>query len=590
MSHKLPTVIAVATPLLFAIAAGAALPAHFTTNTTVDTVDAMPGDGVCADAMGMCSLRAAVQEANALGGNRVIALEQGATYLFTIAGAGENLGATGDLDVTGTIRIQGNGAEIDAAALDRAFDVQTGGRLYVQDLSVLNGFVTAESGGGYRSMGELRIMDSAITDCVATGTGASGGAVMNDRGFLHLLRVTMAHNDATRAGGAVEANEGMTLLVRTTAMSNTTGPTPGNGGGFHLTGPGDVQISYSTFVGNTAGREGGGVWNSSTGSMTIDNSRIEDNSANGTAADDGGGGVFNDGGFLTISHSTITGNTALPGSASGGGVFNNNGDLYILRSTIAGNTATRAGGGVEALTGSTWIFASTLADNDTGAAPGNGGGLHLTGAGDVTVENSVVTRNTASAEGGGLWNSSTGTMTIAGCTITDNVASGALADQGGGGVFNDGGMMTIDNTDIMNNSADGAAGSGGGVLNDSGDLTIADSTISFNLAPRAGGGVEADTGTTRIFSTVLEGNETGAAPGNGGGFHITGTGTVLVEDSMFRMNHASNQGGGIWNSATGTMTINRTRFVNNTALMGPQGWNVGGTVTFNGNPIPPSMP
>src|SRR5580692_7616384 len=46
----------------------AATPAHtFTVNTTNDTHDATPGDGICADSSGQCSLRAAIEEANAEG-------------------------------------------------------------------------------------------------------------------------------------------------------------------------------------------------------------------------------------------------------------------------------------------------------------------------------------------------------------------------------------------------------------------------------------------------------------------------------------------------------------------------------------------
>jgi len=54
-----------------------AVPSHATTfivNTTADTADAVPGDGICADSGGACSLRAAVQEANALAGPDTIQL------------------------------------------------------------------------------------------------------------------------------------------------------------------------------------------------------------------------------------------------------------------------------------------------------------------------------------------------------------------------------------------------------------------------------------------------------------------------------------------------------------------------------------
>ena len=53
--------------LVFATLA-AVLPASgatFNVNSQVDTVDAAPGNGICADSGGHCTLRAAVMEANA---------------------------------------------------------------------------------------------------------------------------------------------------------------------------------------------------------------------------------------------------------------------------------------------------------------------------------------------------------------------------------------------------------------------------------------------------------------------------------------------------------------------------------------------
>lgn len=55
----------------------------FTVNSTLDAVDAAPGNGVCATAGGACTLRAAIQEANAFGGNDVITLPVG-IYALTI--------------------------------------------------------------------------------------------------------------------------------------------------------------------------------------------------------------------------------------------------------------------------------------------------------------------------------------------------------------------------------------------------------------------------------------------------------------------------------------------------------------------------
>ena len=55
--------------LVLTISASGVTPAHaaatFTVNSATDAVDATPGDGVCATAGSVCTLRAAIQEANA---------------------------------------------------------------------------------------------------------------------------------------------------------------------------------------------------------------------------------------------------------------------------------------------------------------------------------------------------------------------------------------------------------------------------------------------------------------------------------------------------------------------------------------------
>ena len=61
--------------------ADAPIPVTFTVNSILDTPDDNPGDGVCDDGAGLCTLRAAIQEANASSGYTT-------TVHFAIAGAG----------------------------------------------------------------------------------------------------------------------------------------------------------------------------------------------------------------------------------------------------------------------------------------------------------------------------------------------------------------------------------------------------------------------------------------------------------------------------------------------------------------------
>ncbi|HTO26245.1 MAG TPA: hypothetical protein VMJ49_10095, partial [Gaiellaceae bacterium] len=89
----------------------------FTVDSTADSVDAVPGDGACADSGGACTLRAATQEAAATAGSVQITVPAG-TYALGIANPAAPCcsvpaiafdPATGDLDVAGTVSIVGAG-------------------------------------------------------------------------------------------------------------------------------------------------------------------------------------------------------------------------------------------------------------------------------------------------------------------------------------------------------------------------------------------------------------------------------------------------------------------------------------------------
>src|SRR5919106_4170334 len=79
-----------------------ASPARFTVDSTADALDSRPGDGVCRTVAGACTLRAAIQEANALAGADEIELPSGA-YELGIAPRNQNDITTGDLDITGSL-------------------------------------------------------------------------------------------------------------------------------------------------------------------------------------------------------------------------------------------------------------------------------------------------------------------------------------------------------------------------------------------------------------------------------------------------------------------------------------------------------
>lgn len=94
--------------------------------------------------------------------------------------------------------------------------------------------------------------------------------------------------------------------------------------------------------------------------------------------------------------------------------------------------------------------------------------------------------------GGGILNSG-GTLTIDFCKITEN--SGKWSEKGiGGGISNYGGNLTIRNSTISHNTGatggvTGTGAQGGGIGSINGTLNVYNSTISFNYAPLTGGGI-----------------------------------------------------------------------------------------------------
>ena len=239
--------------------------------------------------------------------------------------------------------------------------------------------------------------------------------------------------------------------------------------------------------------------------------------------------------------------------------------------------------------------------NDAGANPGNGGAVH-TGAGVVVVGGGTFSGNTA-VEGGGLWSSGTLVMTadetdmasagadapwsatmnrvlalmarrnvaVEAALVTGNEATGDAADQGGGGLYNEGGFMQIaglpndsfnDDADggvvISENTASGTSGSGGGILNNGGTLLVDGGDILGNRANRAGAGIEDAGGSVTLTDVAVRDNAIATAnPGNGGGLH-SGGGDVTVNGGAFTGN-AATEGGGLWSNAT--LTIQPARDV-----------------------------
>ncbi|NJC26123.1 choice-of-anchor Q domain-containing protein [Neolewinella antarctica] len=461
--------------------------------------------------------------------------------------------------------------------------------------STASGATATQGGGGIHNAGAMRLTRSMITTNTATGASGSGGGILNSAGgSLRINSTSIVNNEANRAGGGIEDASGTaftTFVASSTIDDNVVNTSPGNGGGVHVGGSGNFNIGGGTVSGNTAGSEGGGLWNSG-GTMSIGKVTINGNAANGAMSDNGGGGIYNDGGIMFVRAGTrVTNNTATVGAGSGGGIFNaGGGDMQVVSTTVTGNTANRAGGGIEDASGTaftTFVAKSTINDNVVNTSPGNGGGVHVGSGGNFSISGGTVSGNIAGSEGGGLWNSG-GTMSISRATIDGNAANGLNADNGGGGLYNDGGTMFVrGGTIITSNEATMGAGSGGGILNaEGGSLRVVGTTVAGNTANRAGGGIEDASGTdfmTFVANSTIDNNVVNTSPGNGGGIHIGSDGSISIVGGSVSGNSAGAEGGGLWNNI-GTMNIRGVTVANNisTGADGDQGggglFNNGGTM------------
>ncbi len=190
---------------------------------------------------------------------------------------------------------------------------------------------------------------------------------------------------------------------------------------------------------------------------------------------------------------TVTNLTIQNGHATGdnaGGIYNFAG-LTLDNVLVTHNTADQSGAGITN-NGTLILLNSQIVSNTANSA---GGGLMQWYSGVMTATNSVIADNIA-VTGGGVYN--LGYVSMGDTTLRDNIAQ----SQGGGGLAILSGTVSLDRVTVFNNRAD--AYYGGGILNNSGVLTLTNVTLSGNSASQFGGlaNMSALAQTTLINSTI----------------------------------------------------------------------------------------
>jgi hypothetical protein len=132
------------------------------------------------------------------------------------------------------------------------------------------------------------------------------------------------------------------------------------------------------------------------------------------------GGIQNFG-TLTVTNSTVSGNTA----DSGGGIFDY-GTLTLTNSTVSGNTASYNHGGGIFSSGTLTVTNSTVSGNSAS----DGGGIWNDFSATLTLTNSTVLGNSAS-DGGDIVNHSDATLTLTSSIVDGNCVNSAPSSSCG---------------------------------------------------------------------------------------------------------------------------------------------------------------
>jgi hypothetical protein len=229
--------------------------------------------------------------------------------------------------------------------------------------------------------------------------------------------------------------------------------------------------------------------------------------------------------------------------------------------------------------------ASNAANPDGGDA--GGGGIRDTGVASLTLNNMVITSNSATADGGGIVFENTvstpWTLTVNNSTISNNHAGdagGGIDADGSGKIFVNNGTLITGNTSVNQGAGIWLDAIQVGTVFQTANLTVTGTVISNNSALAAdnfGGGIgNAGNGVVTILSSVIENN---FSAGQGGGFgDENNQGTLVVQNSRFLNNSAFGNGGGIQEGGPAT-TITNSVLVGNSSQADGGGLFVAGTAT-----------
>ena len=432
--------------------------AHADTTVSVNTTSDSPSAG-------QCSLREAVAYADGTSEPGCAAQPASGTTTISLPSGTYTL-ASGGLPITANAVIAGAGASsttISGANSFQVFTIAASIQVTMSQLTITGGLSGVPSTG---------CSGSGIFRTCPAETGNNGGGIVN-AGTLTLDRAVLTGDNAS----AGTLPTGFFFIFCAPNCAASAGESAGSGGwAGAIDNTGTLTITNSTISNNSAGQGGDGT-NATAGEGTGVGA-----GANGGSGGSGGwaGAIYNEGGArLTITGSTISGNSSgrggnagagsnatsggnaggsAGGSGSGGlgGALVNFGTVAIANSTITGNQSGRGGNGA---TGGTGMGAAN-GSSSVSSSGGVGGGIYTGSSQTVTLTNDTFAVNAASpggtggsgpgsgGSGGAVYHGGLGLVQLSFVTVTSNAAAATVGgiDNAGAGALTEAGSIIASNT------------------------------------------------------------------------------------------------------------------------------------------------
>lgn len=279
-------------------------------------------------------------------------------------------------------------------------------------------------GGGVYSTGTVVPEEGDV----AENRASFGGGVFN-AGTLREGSAVISGNTADSGAGVY--NRGTAEVEGGSIVGNAADGVQGSGGGVYNTG--QLRLGEGIIAGNRALYTGGGLYNTRSGTVSMDGAGLSNNRALY------GGGIYNARGKVTIESGDIVDNCANSTQFGGGGIYNT-GQLRCERATIVHNASQGMGGGIYNV-GAVRLGPSGLSHNEAMS----GGALYNRGT--VEAERPVIVHNAVGDMGGGVVN--TGSLGLTGGCVAHNSA------RRGGGILN-AGTASVMGTIVGRNRAETA--------------------------------------------------------------------------------------------------------------------------------------